>query len=151
MPFDVSYPWAKPLTEEQFPGRGYIPQAFTHGTIECNDWESSVKFYTQGLGMEMITHVTSPKPHNIKHPSKPWYVVSLEVPERSRKYLGLRQRFTIAVESPAKLKQAHDALQARRAEFAITEIGATQENSAGRSFLLCDLNHNWWEIECTRN
>jgi catechol 2,3-dioxygenase-like lactoylglutathione lyase family enzyme len=151
LPFDVSYPWAKPLTEEQFPGRGYIPQAFTHGTIECNDWESSVKFYTQGLGMEMITHVTSPKPHNIKHPSKPWYVVSLEVPERSRKYLGLRQRFTIAVESPAKLKQAHDALQARRAEFAITEIGATQENSAGRSFLLCDLNHNWWEIECTRN
>lgn len=151
LPFDVSYPWAKPLTEEQFPGRGYIPQAFTHGTIECNDWESSVKFYTQGLGMEMITHVTTPKPHNIKHPSKPWYVVSLEVPERSRKYLGLHQRFTIAVVSPAKLKEAHHALLAQREAFAITGIGEIQDNSEGSSFLLCDLNRNWWEIECTRN
>ena len=61
---------------------------------------------TTNFSMEMITHVRTPKPHNIKHPSTPWYVVSLEVPERSRKYLALLQRFTIAVESPAKLKEA---------------------------------------------
>lgn len=151
LPYDVSYPWAAPLTEDQFPGRGYIPQAFTHGTIECNDWQASVKFYTEGLGMEMITHVTTPKPHNIKHPSNPWYVVSLEVPERSRKYLGLLQRFTIAVESPAKLSEARDALDARRSEFGINEIGGIQDNPAGQSFLLCDLNRNWWEIEWTKN
>ena len=151
LPYDVSYPWVKPLSEAQFPGRGYIPQAFTHGTIECNDWRSSVKFYTEGLGMEMITHVTTPKPHNIKHPSKPWYVVSLEVPERSRKYLGVLQRFTIAVESPAKLKEARDALDARRLEFGINEIGGIQDNRDGQSFLLCDLNRNWWEIECPTN
>ena len=146
LPHDVSFPWEKPLTEEQFSGKGYIPQAFTHGTIECNDWASSVKFYEQGLGMEMTTHVSTPKPHNIKHPTHPWYVVSLEVPQRSRKYLGVLQRFTIAVESPAKLKEAHDAMQARRAEFAIMEISEIQYNSAGQSFLLCDLNRNWWEI-----
>ena len=151
LPYDVSYPWTKPLTEERFPGRGYIPQAFTHGTIECNDWESSVKFYTQGLGMEMITHVVTPKPHNIKHPSKPWYVVSLEVPERSRKYLGLLQRFTVAVASPTKLADAHDALLARRNEFGITEIGKIQDNPAGQTFLLCDLNRNWWEIAYERD
>lgn len=148
LPYDVAYPWSKRLSGEQFPGRGYIPQAFTHGTIECNDWQSSVKFYTQGLGMEMITHVTTPKPHNIKHPAKPWYVVSLEVPERSRKYLGRLQRFTIAVASPAKLSEAHAALQARRAEFGITELDEIRTHPAGRSFLLCDLNRNWWEIEC---
>jgi catechol 2,3-dioxygenase-like lactoylglutathione lyase family enzyme len=151
LPHDVAFPWAKPLTAEQFPGKGYIPQAFTHGTIECNDWGSSVKFYTEGLGMEMITHVATPKPHNIKHPSNPWYVVSLEVPERSRKYLGVLQRFTIAVASPAKLKDAHNALQARQTEFGITEIGEVQNNSAGQSFLLCDLNRNWWEIECAQS
>jgi catechol 2,3-dioxygenase-like lactoylglutathione lyase family enzyme len=151
LPYDVSFPWKKPLTEEKFPGRGYVPQAFTHGTIECNNWESSVKFYTQGLGMEMITHVTTSKPHNIKHPSKPWYVVSLEVPERSRKYLGVLQRFTLAVESPAKLTEAHASLQARRAEFGITELGEIQVNPTGQSFLLCDLNRNWWEIESTQN
>jgi|SRR5687767_10822863 len=37
---DVSYPWTKPLTDDQFPGRGYIPQAFTHGTIECTERSS---------------------------------------------------------------------------------------------------------------
>ena len=151
LPYEVSYPWDKPITEEQFPGRGYIPQAFTHGTIECNDWQSSVRFYTEGLGMEMITHVTTPKPHNIKHPSKPWYVVSLEVPERSRKYLGPLQRFTILVASPAKLTEARDALYARRSEFGIREIGSIAETQGNQSFMLCDLNRNWWEIECARN
>jgi len=150
LPYDVSYPWVKRLGEEQFPGRGYIPQAFTHGTIECNDWQSSVKFYTEGLGMEMITHVATSKPHNIKHPSEPWYVVSLEVPERSRKYLGQLQRFTIAVATPAKLAEARCNLLARRSEFGITELGEILSRPAGQSFLLCDLNRNWWEIECAQ-
>lgn len=151
LPADISYPWGKRLSEEQFSGRGYVPQAFTHGTIECNDWRSSVKFYTEGLGMEMITHVTTPKPHNIKHPSHPWYIVSLEVPERSRKYLGVLQRFTIAVASPAKLSEARAALEAQRSEFGINEMSGIQDNRDGQSFLLCDLNRNWWEIECPRN
>jgi len=151
LPYDVSYPWNKPLTEEKFPGRGYVPQAFTHGTIECNDWASSVKFYKEGLGMDVVTHVVTPKPHNIKHPANSWYVVSLEVPERSRKYLGLLQRFTIAVKSSAKLSEARNALEARRSEFAINEISGIQDNPDGQSFLLCDLNRNWWEIEYTRN
>jgi len=150
LPYDVSYPWNKPLTEEKFPARGYVPQAFTHGTIECNDWASSVKFYKEGLGMDVVTHVVTPKPHNIKHPANSWYVVSLEVPERSRKYLGLLQRFTIAVESPSKLTQAHQSLSARQAEFAITEIGAIGDTADGQSFLLCDLNKNWWEIAYAR-
>ncbi len=84
--------------------------------------------------MEMITHVTTPKPHNIKHSSKPWYVVSLEVPERSRKYLGVLQRFTIAVEAPAKLSEARNALDARRLEFGIHEMSRIQESEpANRS------------------
>jgi catechol 2,3-dioxygenase-like lactoylglutathione lyase family enzyme len=151
LPHDVSCPWAAPLSTEKFPGKGYVPQAFTHGTIECNNWESSAKFYTEGLGMEMTTHVTTPKPHNIKHPSKPWYVVSLEVPERSRKYLGLLQRFTIAVDTPAKLARARSALEAKRDELSIIELSEIQEQPTGQSFLLCDLNRNWWEIECARN
>jgi hypothetical protein len=151
LPREVSFPWTKQLTEEQFPGRGYIPQAFTHGTIECNDWESSVKFYKEGLGMDVITHVATPKPHNIKHPAKPWYVVSLQVPEKSRKYLGLLQRFTIAVQSSGKLEDAHASLSERRGEFALTEIGAIQESPDAPFFLLCDLNRNWWEITCAQD
>jgi catechol 2,3-dioxygenase-like lactoylglutathione lyase family enzyme len=151
LPDDVSYPWPAPLSADKFPGKGYVPQAFTHGTVECNDWQSSVKFYTEGLGMEMITHVNTPKPHNIKHPSNSWYVVSLEVPERSRKYLGPLQRFTIAVASPAKLAAARAALVARREEFGITELGEIRETQQSRSFLLCDLDRNWWEMECSQS
>jgi hypothetical protein len=29
--------WTKLLPEERFPGRGYLPQALTHGTIEIGD------------------------------------------------------------------------------------------------------------------
>ena len=146
LPYDVSYPWKTELTEEQFPGRGYLPHGFTHGTIECNDWASSVRFYKEGLGMDVITHVQTTKPHNIKHRHDTWYVVSLEVPEKNRRYLTPLQRFTIAVASADKLKEAHKALDARRSDFAITEIGDIQNSEDGQSFLLCDLNKNWWEI-----
>jgi catechol 2,3-dioxygenase-like lactoylglutathione lyase family enzyme len=146
LPYDVSYPWAQPLTEERFPGRGYVPQAFTHGTIECNDWASSVQFYTQGLGMTVISHIETPKPHNIKHPSKPWYVVSLEVPEKNRKYLGLLQRYTIAVATAGDLMKAHRGFRECGGEFGITALEDVTDTAEGKSFFLCDLNRNWWEI-----
>ncbi len=151
LPFDVSFPWKTPLTQEQFPGRGYVPQAFTHGTIECNDWASSVNFYKQGLGMDVITHIDTPKPHNIKHPSKPWYVVSLEVPEKNRKHLGLLQRYTIAVATPDDLMEAHRGFRERGAELGVTKLEAISESADAQSFLLCDLNRNWWEIACAKN
>jgi 2-keto-4-pentenoate hydratase/2-oxohepta-3-ene-1,7-dioic acid hydratase in catechol pathway len=37
-------------SEKDFPGRGYIPQAMTHGTIECVSLDASVKFYKEALG-----------------------------------------------------------------------------------------------------
>jgi hypothetical protein len=150
LPYEIAYPWSTPLTEDQFPGRGYIPQAFTHGTIECNDWASSVRFYKEGLGMEMTTHVETAKPHNIKHPLNPWYVVSLEVPVKNRRYLGPLQRYTIAVESPSELARAHGQFGERSAELGVTELKEIRDSGEGQSFLLCDLNRNWWEIACPR-
>jgi catechol 2,3-dioxygenase-like lactoylglutathione lyase family enzyme len=151
LPHDVSYPWATPLTEAEFPGRGYIPQAFTHGTIECDDWASSVKFYKEGLGMEVTTHIETPKPHNIKHPAKPWYVVSLEVPAKNRKYLSPLQRYTIEVASLSDLREAHWGFCSRGSEFGLQQLESIKDTEKGSAFLLCDLNRNWWEIACSRN
>jgi catechol 2,3-dioxygenase-like lactoylglutathione lyase family enzyme len=148
LPEDVAYPWKTKLTEEKLPGCGYIPQALTHGTIECTHLESSVKFYTEALGLDVITHVPTIRPHDVKHPSTPWYVVSLEIPERNRKYLTLLQRHTVTVQSPSALVEAHKELSARREEFGITAIEAIKDNSDGQSFLLSDLDRNWWEITC---
>jgi catechol 2,3-dioxygenase-like lactoylglutathione lyase family enzyme len=146
LPEHIAYPWKTKLTENEFPGRGYIPQAMTHGTIECVNLNASVKFYREALGLDVITHVPTIRPHDIKHPATPWYVVSLEIPEKNRKYLTPLQRHTVTVESAAALVKAHQELQARQAEFGITAIEAIKEITDGQSFLVSDLDRNWWEI-----
>jgi catechol 2,3-dioxygenase-like lactoylglutathione lyase family enzyme len=146
LPEHVAYPWTTKLNEEKLAGCGYIPQAMTHGTIECTHLESSVKFYTEALGLDVITHVPTIRPHDIKHPSTPWYVVSLEIPQKNRKYLTPLQRHTVTVQSPAALAEAHRELQARRAEFGIMTIEGIKEIVDGQSFLLSDLDRNWWEL-----
>jgi catechol 2,3-dioxygenase-like lactoylglutathione lyase family enzyme len=146
LPEHIAYPWKRKLTENDFPGRGYIPQAMTHGTIECIDLNTSVKFYREALGLDVITHVPTVRPHDIKHPLTPWYVVSLEIPEKNRKYLTPLQRHTVTVESAAALVKAHQELQARQAEFGITAIEAIQDITDGQSFLVSDRDRNWWEI-----
>jgi len=42
--------WEKSLSEERFPGRGYIPQALTHGTLQCDNLEKTKAFTLGVLG-----------------------------------------------------------------------------------------------------
>lgn len=151
LPEHVAYPWQTKLDEERLPGCGYIPQAMTHGTMECVNLDASVKFYREALGLDVITHVPTSKPHDVKHPSTPWYIASLEIPEKNRKYLTPLQRYTVSVESPGALASAHDELRERRDEFCITEVQEIKDTADGQSFLLSDLNRNWWEIACLAN
>jgi len=146
LPAHIAYPWKTRLFEERLPGCGYIPQAMTHGTLECVNLEASVKFYREALGLDVITHVPTVTPHDIKHPSTPWYIASLEIPEKNRKYLTPLQRYTVTVDTRGTLAKAHAELQNRRAEFGITAIEEIKEIAGGASFLLSDLNRNWWEI-----
>jgi len=146
LPEHIAYPWKTKLTEEKLPGCGYIPQAMTHGTMECTDLAASIKFYKEGLGLDVITHVPTVRPHDVKHPSTPWYVVSLEVPPKNKHYLTPLQRYTVAVESPAALAGAHRELNERREEFGITSVDALNDIPGGQSFQICDLDHNWWEV-----
>lgn len=137
--------WKSPLPVEKFPGKGYIPQALSHGTIECEDLEASRRFYENVLGLEIVQ--LWPSSFYAKHPSTPWYIVCLNVPKENRKYLGRFQRFTLAVESVDAVKQAHRGLKESAEERRITtEIEDVKQNSEAASFLLSDLNRNWWEI-----
>ena len=151
LPEHVAYPWKIKLTEERLPGCGYIPQAMTHGTMECTTLAASVKFYKEGLGLDVITHVPTVRPHDIKHPSTPWYVVSLEVPPKNKHYLTPLQRYTVAVESATALAEAHREMSERREEFGTTSIEAVKDIPGGQSFLICDLDRNWWEIAWISN
>jgi len=151
LPQHIAYPWKNKLTEERLPGCGYIPQAMTHGTMECTNLAASVKFYKEGLGLDVITHVPTVRPHDVKHPAFPWYVVSLEVPPKNKHYLTPLQRYTVGVRSREALAEAHHAMKERSEDFGTTSIEPVRDIPGGQSFLLCDLDRNWWEIAWIEN
>ncbi|MGH7929592.1 MAG: VOC family protein [Candidatus Binatia bacterium] len=143
---NVSVPWQTPLPTERFPGRGYIPQALTHGTITCLNLDNSRRFYREVLGLDVVSPSSSVKPSYIKHPATPWYVVSLERAPEMRAPLTRLQRYTLAVASPAALAEAHRRLQERGLEVGVTELEEIKETGESASFLLSDPDRNWWEV-----
>ena len=46
--------WTQPLPTEKFSGKGYVPQALTHGTLENEDLEALERFYREVLGLEVV-------------------------------------------------------------------------------------------------
>jgi catechol 2,3-dioxygenase-like lactoylglutathione lyase family enzyme len=134
--------WDNTLNGERFPGRGYVPQAFTHGTLQCDDVERSRRFYVDVLGLEIAAGFSAAQ--YIKHPSTPWYVVVLQ--RSPRQYLAPVNRFTLQMASAAEVEQAHHEFAARKNELALTELGKL-ENADGRAnFIFSDLDKNWWEL-----
>jgi hypothetical protein len=75
----------------------------------------------------------------------------LEVPEKNRKYLGLMQRYTIAVAAAPDLTAAHREFCHRGGELGVTAVEDIRDTDEGKSFFLCDLNRNWWEIACAKH
>jgi len=133
--------WTTPLTEEQFPGRGYIPQAMTHGTLNCDNKETSDNFLANVLGLSIIgggrmsTYITVP--------SGPWYVVVLPTPHRD--YLTEANRFTLQVASPEEVEDAHKEFSRKGKELGISDLRELQTNGRAH-FLVSDVSKNWWEI-----
>ena len=93
----------------------------------------------------MVSPSHTVKPHYIKHPSTPWYIVSLER-EEPRPSAVVHQRFAVAVESTTAIEEAHRWMKESGKELGVTELEEIQERSGGVSFLLRDLDANWWEI-----
>ena len=140
--FHTAGHWETPLSTERFPGRGYVPQAFSHGTLQCDNSEASQRFYTEILGLEIAGRMNVAV--YIKHPAAPWYIVTL--PRAPRKYLAPVNRFTLRLESAAEVEQAHREFTRHGNTFGITEVRPL-ENSEGRSsFIFSDLDRNWWEL-----
>ena len=131
------------LRERDFPGRGYVPQALTHGTLECDDKEASQRFYTAVLGLEIAGggRIST----YIRHPSTPWYIVVLPMPKR-KKFLSVANRFSLSVASEAEVARAHDKLAALGKAGGITALGDVTREDGLVSFQFSDLDRNWWEI-----
>ncbi|HUQ73650.1 MAG TPA: VOC family protein, partial [Burkholderiales bacterium] len=117
-------------------GRGYMPQALTHGTLECDDKDAAAAFYRDVLGLQIAGGGRISV--YIKHPATPWYLVVLPIKKR-KKFLRPVNRYTLTMASAEDVAQAHRELGKTPG---VTELGAIE----GRSFLFADLNRNWWEV-----
>jgi catechol 2,3-dioxygenase-like lactoylglutathione lyase family enzyme len=134
--------WETPLSAEKFPGRGYIPQAFSHGTLQCDDSPASRRFYTEVLGLEIAGRMNLAV--YIKHPATPWYIVTL--PRGRRQYLTPVNRFTLRLESAAEVDQAHREFTRHGNTLGITEVRRLENLHDSLSFIFSDLDRNWWEL-----
>jgi len=134
--------WEKPLTRERFPGRGYLPQAFTHGTLQCDTTAKSRRFYVEVLGLEIAAGFNMAQ--YIKHPSSPWYIVVLQ--RAPRQYLAPANRFTLQLASKADVEQAHRDFAAAGKSIGIAELGKLETDGGKSNFIFSDLDKNWWEL-----
>jgi catechol 2,3-dioxygenase-like lactoylglutathione lyase family enzyme len=134
--------WDNPLTSDRFPGRGYLPQAFTHGTLQCDDIQRSRRFYVEVLGLEIAAGFNTAQ--YIKHPSTPWYIVVLQ--RSPRQYLAPVNRFTLAMGSVAEVEQAHHEFAMNKQAIGITELGDIHRANDNVNFIFSDLDKNWWEL-----
>lgn len=135
-------PWKELLPEERFPGRGYIPQAMSHGTLQCDDKAASDRFYQEVLGLEIVGG--GHRSTYIKHPATPGYIVVL--PGGHRDYLSPVNRFTLKLASADDVQAAHDHFKKSGMEIGITHVEEVQQTNRNVSFIFSDLDRNWWEV-----
>ena len=115
-----------------------MPQALTHGTLECHDKDASAAFYRDVLGLQIAGGGRISV--YVKHPATPWYLVVLPMPKR-KKPLRPVNRFTLTMASSHDVETAHRELGSRA-----TELQAIERGESFTSFLFADLDRNWWEV-----
>ena len=108
--------------------------------------DNSRQFYREVLGLDVVSPSRSVKPHYIKHPDTPWYIVSLERKPEMRTVLTPFQRYTVTVESADAVAEAHHGLKERGDQLGVTELEEIKETGESVSFLLSDPDRNWWEV-----
>jgi catechol 2,3-dioxygenase-like lactoylglutathione lyase family enzyme len=135
-------PWERPLPPERFPGRGYVPQAFTHGTLACGDKAVAARFYTEALGLD-VHHPTKQAMYLKAPETKPYVVCALR---ETWKRLSPSFRFTLALESPAEVVSAHRWLGDSGRALGMTDLGPLETRGAAPGFFVSDPDGNWWEI-----
>ena len=134
--------WDKVLPNDNCLSRDYVPQAFTHGTLQCDDLERSRRFYTEVLGLEIAAGFSTAQ--YIKHPAAPWYIVILQ--RKPRQYLAPVNRFTLQLGSAGEVAQAHRDFSTNGAAAGITDLGKLDSVNGKTSFIFSDPDKNWWEL-----
>jgi len=136
--------WSTPLPPERFPGRGYVPQALTHGTLAVANPAISHRFYSEVLGLDVHIAYGEGRVAYIKHPATKHFIVCAR-----RERLPINSpafRYTLTLASDAELVAAHSWMLDHRDEFAMQEVREIDTSGDTASFLVRDPDFNWWEI-----
>ncbi len=134
--------WNQLLAEEKFPGRGYVPQGFTHGTLVATDLEVSRNFYLNVLNLDV--HRFSDNVIYIKHPATKTFVVCALRPNAPMFSPNFRNTLTVA--SKDAVKSAYEKFRASGNELGLRELFPLQEHDSSASFCFRDPGTNCWEI-----
>lgn len=134
--------WEQVYPEERFPGRGYVPQAFTHGTLVSLDMETSRKFYADVLNLEV--HRFSSHVVYVKHPGANTFIVCAL--RDNPKVFSPNFRNTLTVESKDAVKSAYEELTRSSRSLGIRELFPLQEQNGFAFFYFRDPGTNCWEI-----
>jgi catechol 2,3-dioxygenase-like lactoylglutathione lyase family enzyme len=134
--------WEEIYPEERFPGRGYVPQAFTHGTLVATDLDANRNFYTDVLNLEV--HRFSSHVIYVKHPSTKTYIVCAL--RENPKVFSPNFRNTLSVASPDRVKEIYREFSRSGEQLGVSEVLPLSENDSGTSFCFRDPGTNCWEI-----
>ena len=134
--------WDELLPEARFPGRGYVPQGFTHGTLVSSDLEASKNFYANVLNLDV--HRFSDKVIYIKHPdSKTFVVCALR---QNAPMFSTNFRNTLTVGSKDAVKDAYRQFAQSGKTLGVQELFELEETQSSASFCFRDPGTNCWEI-----
>ena len=134
--------WDQLLPEERFPGRGYIPQGFTHGTLVATDIEVSKSFYTDVLGLD--AHRFSDHVVYIKHPTTKTFVVCAL--RQNAPVFSPNFRNTLTVASKDAVKAAYREFAEAGKTLGVSELFELKETGTSASFYFRDPGSNCWEF-----
>lgn len=134
--------WDQLLPEEKFPGRGYVPQGFTHGTLVATDLEASKNFYMNVLGLD--AHRFSDHVIYIKHPTTKTFVVCAL--RQNAPVFSTNFRNTLTVATKDAVIAAHGRFADDGKSLGVSELFELKESEASASFYFRDPGTNCWEI-----
>ncbi len=127
--------WDTPFESKRFASHGFVPQAFTHGTLHTDSAPDCQKFVQEVLGLD--AHQAYTKVIYTKHPETKHFVVCLEGGSRNEENDNFR--FTLTMDTPEAVAEAHESLSHEARVTALSEV-------RDDSFLLRDPDNNCWEI-----
>jgi catechol 2,3-dioxygenase-like lactoylglutathione lyase family enzyme len=134
--------WDELLPEARFPGRGYVPQGFTHGTLVSSDLEVSKNFYTNVLNL--VVHRFSENVIYIKHPDTKTFVVCAL--RQNAPVFSVNFRNTLTVASKDAVKDAYREFSQSGKTLGVSELFELKEADDSAIFCFRDPGTNCWEI-----